>query len=142
MLHLTENLARLPTFVGGEIIERVERIILEFTIPHATEFYRLGGAADQLKRLASFILTSDLDRFVASDLTTNIRDLRGLPLAMVNERISPLIAGGWLDPADKTSTCRVWTINPAVRIQFADRRQSEVARKAAITTMLRARRRS
>jgi hypothetical protein len=35
---------------------------------------------------------------VASDLTSNVADLRGLTVDEFNERLSPLIAGGWLDP--------------------------------------------
>jgi Protein of unknown function (DUF3987) len=141
ILHVAEEHGpTLPNFIGSTIIKRVDQIIREFIIPHGHEFYRLGGAAEQLKQLASFILTSDLERFRASDLTANVRDLRGQSLLTINERLSPLIAGGWLEPADRTQVCRVWTLNPAVRARFVDRRQTEMARKKAITTMLRERR--
>jgi hypothetical protein len=137
ILHVTEHVNQLPGFIGGTIAKHARQIILDFVIPHAAEFYRLGSTGDRLKRLAIFILTSDLDRFRAADLTSNVRDLRGMPLATLNEQVSPLVAGGWLDPADKTPVCRAWTINPAVRLRFASRRQIEAARKATILTMLR-----
>src|SRR6516225_10209735 len=143
ILHVAEEHGpTLPNFIGSTIIKRVDQIIREFVIPHGHEFYRLGGAAEQLKQLASFILTSDLERFRAADLASNVRDLKGQSLVTINERLSPLIAGGWLDPADRTQVCRVWTLNPSVRVRFADRRRTEVIRKKAVTTMLRERRAS
>ena len=58
-------------------------------LPHAFAFYRTAEAAaggDRLQRLASYILTSGKPRIVASDLTSNIADLRGLTVDELNER--------------------------------------------------------
>jgi hypothetical protein len=69
-------------------------------------------------------------------LTTNVRDLRGLTLIEINERVSPLVAGGWLEPTDKTPTCRVWTVAPQVHVQLAERAKSEAGRKTALAALI------
>jgi hypothetical protein len=138
ILHLVEF--PKERFVGGKIAENVCRIVREFLIPHAFEFYSLGETGDQLKRLASYILTCDKDRILASDLTTNIRDFRGLSLFGVHERVSPLVAGDWLAPVDRTPTCKAWRVNPAIKVRFAEQARKEAERKRLITEMLSARR--
>jgi hypothetical protein len=123
--------------VGEHTVQDVRRLMLDFILPHAKEFYR-GAASegDRLRRLASWVLTSAKDRVLASDLTTNVADFRGLKLAEVNERVSPLIAAGWLTPADFTPTCRSWTVTPLVRTQLAERARIEEARKAALAALM------
>jgi hypothetical protein len=96
----------------------------------------VGETGDQFKRLASYVLTCGKDRILASDLTTNIRDFRGLSLFEVRERASVLVAGGWLDPVDHTPMCKAWWVNPAVKLKFADRAQKEQEQKHIITEML------
>jgi Protein of unknown function (DUF3987)/RepB DNA-primase from phage plasmid len=124
--------------VGEQTIDNVRRLTLDFILPHAFEFYRGTEATegDRLRRLASWILTNSKQRILASDLTTNVRDLRGLTLPEVNERVSPLVAGGWLQPADKTPACSAWTVAPQVRSQLAERVKSEAARKTALAAAL------
>src|SRR5215471_4681903 len=96
VLHLSE----FPNdrFIAGKVAKNVDRLVREFLIPHAHEFYGVGETGDQLKRLASYVLTCGKDRILSSDITTNVRDLRGLSLFQVRERVSVLVAGGWLDP--------------------------------------------
>ena len=114
----------------------MDRLVREFLIPHGYEFYTLGETGDQIKRLASYVLTCGKDRILASDLTTNVRDLRGLSLFQVRERVSVLVAGGWLAPIDNTPTCRAWKVNPAVKLKFAKQAQKEEERKRNILEML------
>ena len=133
------HLAEFPNarFVGGKIAGNVHRLMLDFLVPHAFEFYRLGESGEALKRLASYILTCEKSRILASDLTTNIRDFRGLTLARVRERVSPLVAGGWLDPVDYTPMCRAWWVNPVVAVKFAVQRKKEEERKQGVIAMIR-----
>jgi len=140
VLHLSEFPGE--RFIAGKVAESVSRLVREFVIPHAHEFYGVGETGDQLKRLASYVLTCGKDRILASDITTNIRDLRGLSLFQVHERASALVAGGWLDPVDRTPTCKAWKVNPAVKLRFADQKRKEAKRKSLITEMLRARKSS
>ena len=60
--------------------EDVSRLVIEFILPHAFEFYRTAETetdGDRLQRLASWILTSGKMRVTSRDLTHNVRDLRG-----------------------------------------------------------------
>ncbi len=120
--------------IGEQTVADVRKLILDFILPHAFEFYRGAEATngDRLQRLASWILTSGKQRIVARDLMRNVADFRGLNLLQINERVSPLVAAGWLVPADQTPVCRVWAVTPQVHAQFAERVKIEEARKAEI----------
>ena len=123
--------------VDERTIENVRRLILDFIVPHAFEFYRAADSeGERLRRLASWILTANKIRIVVSDLTTNIADFRGLTVMQVNERVSPLVAAGWLQPADRTPLCRAWMVSPQVYVQFAERAKQEQARKALLRSLM------
>jgi len=81
-------------------------------------------------------LTSGKQRILASDLSTNIADYRGLTLVEINKRVSPLVAVDWLMPTDKTPVCRVWNVTPEVHRQLAERAKSEEARKAKLARLM------
>jgi hypothetical protein len=120
-------------------VENARRLIVDFILPHAFEFYRTAESltnGDRLKKLASYILTSGKTRIVASDLTTNVADCRGLTLFEVNDRVSPLVAAGWLEPAATTPICRAWRVFPAVAVQFAERCQIERQRKTELAALM------
>jgi hypothetical protein len=94
--------------VGVDVVERVQKIILDFVIPNGLEFY-LGDHApegEQLRKLASYILTTDRDRIRASDLTRSIAGFKGLQLGDLNHRVSVLVAAGWLTPEERMPACR------------------------------------
>jgi hypothetical protein len=145
-LHMAYHLAEHPELAGSGVadpvsehtVEYVRRLVLDFILPHAYEFYCGAGATDgeRLRRLASWILTAGKDRVVASDLTSNIADFRGLTLRDVNDRVSPLVALGWLQPAENSPACRSWTVTPQVHVQLAERAQTEEARKAALAHLM------
>src|SRR5262245_22123381 len=80
-LHMAHHLARdldhgaelgagVADPVSEQTIENVRRLILDFILPHAYEFYCGTGTAEaeRLQQLASWILTSGKNRIVASDL--------------------------------------------------------------------------
>jgi uncharacterized protein DUF3987 len=144
ILHMAHDPQNGATYaVSKTTVENVNHLMREFILPHAFEFYQGADGADgeRLRRLASWILTSGKDRIVASDLTTNVADFRGLPLAEINIRVSPLVAAGWLQPADHTPVCRSWAVNRIVWQQLAARARVEEARKAALAVMMGSRRR-
>jgi hypothetical protein len=145
ILHIAENPKEAAADrVEETTIEKVRRLVLDFILLHAFEFYRGAEATngERLRRLASWILTSGKRRIVPSDLTTNVADFRGLTLIEVNERVSPLVAAGWLHPADNSPVCRSWTVNPQVHIQLAERAKSEERRKTALAKLMGSPRRS
>jgi hypothetical protein len=137
ILHMVVDPKQAVTnLVDESTVNKVERLVWDFILPHATEFYRSAETSDQLRSIASWILTSGLARIVPSDLTRNVAALRGLTLFDVNQRVSPLIAGGWLFPEDKTPVCRAWQVAPQVRLQLAERARMEDARKTELARMM------
>jgi hypothetical protein len=105
ILHMAADPEAGGTYAIGETtVENVKRLVLNFILPHAFVFYRTAESAadgDRLKKIASWVLTSGKTRIVASDLVKNIRDLRGLGLFDLNRQVSPLVAGGWLEPGER-----------------------------------------
>jgi hypothetical protein len=120
-------------------VKKVHRLVIDFILPHAFEFYRTTESAttgDRLKKIASWILTNGKERFVVSDLTSNVADLRGLTLFDVNERVSPLVAVGWLKAEERNNLNRAWRVNPKVFTQFAERLKEEEKRKAQLAELM------
>lgn len=130
--------------VEEKAILNAARLIEEFVLPHAFEFYRTAESAtdgDRLQKVASWILTSGKARFVVSDLTTNVAAFRGLSLWDVNQRVSPLVAGGWLTPEERGPVSRSWSVSPDVFGQLKARTEEEERRKAALAKLMNSRRR-
>jgi Protein of unknown function (DUF3987)/Primase C terminal 2 (PriCT-2) len=124
--------------VEESTVANVRQLIVEFIVPHAFEFYgKAEDGSERLRKLASWLLTCGKNRFVASDITSNVREFRGLDLFDVNKRLSPLVAGGWIEPQDRTPANRAWAINPAVLRQFEKQTQVEAARKEEIVRLIR-----
>jgi Protein of unknown function (DUF3987) len=124
--------------------ENVDSLIRDCILPHALEFYSgVEGATngDRLAQLASWILTNAKERFVASDLTSDVASYRGLSLFEINERVSPLVAANWIKPKEKGRHCRAWDVNPDVFKQFAARSKQEEAAKQKIARLMHSARR-
>jgi hypothetical protein len=138
ILHMVSDPENGATYaIEHATIENVRRLVVDFILPHAFEFYRRGeGNSERLKKLASWILTSGKTRLIASDVTSNVADFRGLTLCEVNERLSPFVAAGWLEPQEHTPVNRAWTVSPAVFTQFAERCHTEEARKASLAELM------
>ena len=82
-------------------MENVKKLLLEFILPHAREFYRTADTVtggDRIQRIASWIVTSGVKVVTARDLTRNVTGMRGLGIRDIHARVSPLVAGGWLVP--------------------------------------------
>jgi hypothetical protein len=124
------------TVVQKSVIEDVATLMRQFTLPHAFEFYRKASTSDRLQRLASWILTSGKTRILPSDLTVNVSDFRGLGTWELNQRISPLVAGGWLIPNEPGPVPKSWTVNPRVHEFFRDRTAAEERRKASVAELM------
>jgi hypothetical protein len=126
--------------VSEKTVRNAERIIREFCIPHALELYRStsdNADWDYLRKLASFILTSPKDRFTASDFTNGVHSMRGLGVWEVAQKLSPLVAGGWLVEDESGKVTRAWEVVKGLREGMAKRREEEVSRKAEIVSELR-----
>jgi hypothetical protein len=119
------------------IFEAVDRLIRDFVLPHALAFYTISSSdGDSFRRIASYILTSRKHRIVASDLTRNIAGMKGLSLWDVNQKVSPLIAGGWLAPEDAGPTNRAWIVKPIVFQELAEQARREEERKRDLAILM------
>jgi hypothetical protein len=138
ILHLATDPERNPTMpVEEDTVAAAERVVCDFILPHALEFYNVGNKQERLRRLASFILTCGKTRIVASDLTAYIWDMRGLTLKELNDRMSPLEAGGWVEPETHISfSNKAWRVAPAVAVRFAARQKAESERKALFAKII------
>jgi hypothetical protein len=141
ILHLAANPRNTTEPIEDSTIEAVGRIVHEFILPHAYGFYRIGPyEGDQLQRLASWILTSGKTRIIASEFSKSVWGLRGLPVKELNDRISPFVAGGWLEPESKVGFSNIaWNVRPGVLTQFEERRKTEEARKQTLGKRMKAR---
>jgi hypothetical protein len=145
ILHLAEDPdeQRLHA-VSRKTAEDVRKVVLDFVIPHAMEFYRTADSftdGDRLKSIASWIVTADQTTITSRDLIRNVRNMRGLKLEEIHERLSPLVAGGWLGPDKPGPSNTRWHVKPAVRRQLEKRRQEEEQRKRILTELMRGPRR-
>jgi hypothetical protein len=137
ILHMAHDPENGATYaVEQRTVENVRRLMLKFIIPHGYEFYQQAAGSERLRRVASWILTSGKQRVLASDLTTNIADCRGLALPQIQERVSPLVAGGWLEPETLAPSCHAWKVAPQVHTQLAERAKTEEARKATLAALM------
>jgi hypothetical protein len=129
--------------IGRNAVEKATRVVKEFLLPHAREFYaRSEGEGEQLRTIASYVLTCGLDRIRLADLTNNVRFCRGKKVLEINQQVSPLVAGDWLIPAEPGPACRAWHVNRAhIDQQFIARMASEQRSKRAIVSLLGSRKR-
>jgi len=143
-LALILHMAADPDAGGGrdieqETVKHVRDIVVDFVLPHALEFYRSSEGltnGDRLKRLASWLITCKETKVTSRDLTRNVRCLRGLSTFDLNNAVSPLVAAGWLEPADKSPVNRNWTITPIVARQFEQQRKVEEHRKQLVAELM------
>lgn len=125
--------------VSKKTAKDVHRLVTDFILPHAHVFYRSAESesnGDRIRKLASWILTNNKDRFVGSDLSVNVWGFRGLTLFEVNECVSPLVAAGWIEADDKGPLHKTWKVNPTVFKQFELRAKQEEAEKAALAKLM------
>jgi Protein of unknown function (DUF3987) len=139
ILHLAANPKEaVKNFIGRPIIEKADRLIRNFLLPHAHQFYGTGeGESERLRKLASYVLTCGKNRLRLAEFTTNVRDCRGKTVLELNRQVSPLVAGGWLAPIEQGPACRAWAVNRAtIDAQFAEQCRVEQERKLVIRQLI------
>jgi hypothetical protein len=145
ILHLADNPKEaVKNFIGRTVVEKADRLVREFLLPHAHEFYSTGeGESERLRKLASYVLTCGKNRLRLADFTNNVWDCRGKTVLEINQQVSPLVAGAWLAPVEPGPACRAWDVNrAAIDAQFAERCREERGRKRAVAQLMGARRRA
>ena len=146
ILHLISANPR-HSLVSRQTVENVKKLVLDFILPHAYEFYRTADTVtegDRIRRIASWIVTSGVKVVNARDLVRNVTGMRGLKTRDIHARVSPLVAGGWLVPEDVRlgPENTKWFVNPAVARQFEARKREEERRKAEVARLMNSPRKS
>jgi hypothetical protein len=137
ILHLLDNPD--SDLIPQATIERAAILVREFLLPQARDFFaNLAGSPQQrLREAAGWILTKAPTRFLASDLTTSVWACRGISTKDLAELLDPLVTGGWIEPETPFPNNRAWTIIPHLRTAFADRAETERARREETRQLLR-----
>ncbi len=114
-------------FIDAGPAELAETLIFEHVLDHITQFHLwLGsGAGEHMKQIASYILARQprTNRLLLHHLTNDVRFCRGKGVNEIQQMISPLVSGNWLEPEDGGIGRRAkasWLINPRVYMQFGD----------------------
>jgi hypothetical protein len=134
LLHIIENKEDAAVLqVGESTVRHASKIITEFLLPHGRAFYQdtLNVGSDEgLQTVASYLLTSDQDRYTLSDLRYNARPLRDVKTAwQMNALLAPFVSGGWII---EDANGKAWAVASDLRQVFAERRAYELQRKAEI----------
>jgi hypothetical protein len=133
LLHVLETRDDAPFLqVGESTVRNASAILFDFIVPHGRLFYEKTLSADAtetLRVVASYILTSDQDRFRVSDFRSRMPALRDAKtLWEMNSLMAPFVSAGWLV---EDGDGRAWSIAPGLRDRFAERREIELKRKAS-----------
>jgi hypothetical protein len=132
ILHMAANPESTAREIAGHTVAQVRTLIVDFIVPHAVEFYRSTEEltdGERLRKIASWIVTSQQQTVTSRDLIRNVACLRGVSVLDLGTFVSPLVAAGWLEPVQQGPLNRTWTVNPTVAAQFARQRQIEEERK-------------
>lgn len=146
ILHVAHHPGEQLLSIDKDIVEKVDRLISEFLLPHAMLFYQqLGGTGlvnDTTRKLASWIITSKRDAFTSSDLMANVSGFRGQSLFVINRLTAPLVASDWIKPTTIGPDNHKWTVSDWVFAEFAERAAEEERRKTELAKLMHSPRRS
>jgi hypothetical protein len=106
-------------------------LIRKYLLPQAKLFFGTlaGSPYQRLREAAGWILTKAPMRFVASDLTANVRGCRGMGTKEIGEMLDLLVTGGWLEPENPFPSNRAWEIHPRLRATLVERHGTERDRR-------------
>jgi hypothetical protein len=129
ILHLLDNADEevIPT----QTVYRALLLIRKYLLPQAKLFFGTlaGSPYQRLREAAGWILTKAPMRFVASDLTANVRGCRGMGTKEIGEMLDLLVTGGWLEPENPFPSNRAWEIHPRLRATLVERHGTERDRR-------------
>ena len=148
--HYARILAPMHALRGGgstvsqKTAEDTEKILMQYALPQALAFFRADNSPifERERALAEYILAKSLIRFVASDITTNVREFRmntggRQSFDIVAPVAETLIVHGWIAAEKSDRTRGGWIVNPKVHEMFSDRARKEQDRRAVISEIIR-----
>ena len=134
----------LPQEISEDTAGRVADFMAEFIRPSAIAFYAgvLGMSAghEELIAIAALIVAKGMGEVTARDVQRSGQTLRHVTAEQFRAIVEKMEAFGWVekgDPAPRSNTPR-WIVNPRVHTLFADRAETEMARRDAARKALRA----
>jgi len=136
VLHMATDPQNGPYEPVSEDTAKAATLLLKnFAIPHARALYQEttdGVDRDDQRSLFSFVLTSPKNRFTVSDFTSGVHALRGRGELEVAQKVSIVVANGWLTAEDTRGVVKAWRIIPGVRELLSERYEIEKERKAKV----------
>ena len=130
--------------IGLKTAQDAEKILNDYVIPQSTAFFRSENSSmfERERALAEYILAKGLTRFVASEITANVREFRMNPGGKkAHDVVTPiaetLMTYGWLQLQEPDKPRSAWIVNPAVHELFADLAKQEQERREAIHQLIR-----
>lgn len=125
--------------VSDSTADAARTMLLRSVLPNAARVYTAMGAAggdlEATQSIAGYILTKHKERIVVSDLTNNVRVCRNRTVEEVRRLISPLEAGGWLQP-EKEYNPTAWLVSEHVHTFFKVRAEKETERRAMVRALI------
>jgi hypothetical protein len=121
-------------FLVSEQVAKSARILTKSALIHAGRVViGMGGDGDteSVQSVAGYILAKRKERVLASELARDVRACRKQPLATIQRFVSPLVAGGWMNPEKEHAGNTVWTVNPVIHDAFRNRAIEEESRRLA-----------
>jgi len=111
-------------------------IFFNYVVPHAMQFFSAENSTlfRREQAAADYIISKQLERLVASDLTANVREFRNDPhnrtaLEIVTPVAENLCNYGWLLPEVSAAKPKSWIVNPRVHEIYKDRAEKERLRR-------------
>lgn len=159
VLHIIENPEGAARLLSEKTARDAARLVMDFILEHGLACYRtleeITAQGDRLEKVASYLLTArdkngELKQaFVPSDFTNNCPFARNMDLIQLDKLLGPFVAAGWLHESEKIKmtygrgkTAKMkWTLEPEVRVQFANRQADEERRKGKVAKLMNAQRR-
>jgi hypothetical protein len=102
---------------------------MQHVLRHAALLYQwLGGGGDDetTKAIAGFLLTHPRAHVTYSDLSSKVWRCKGMDARRLQEAVSPLVVGGWLEPdGGLNPKGNRWHVNERIYRQFGERAARE-----------------
>ena len=137
--HMIEHHADAwETDIDGDTARRVARFMHEFLWQHAVAFYfgvlNVGGEHDRLMNLAGYILAKERTEVTSRDVQRSSNTFKDLKRRDIDGIFEQLQALSWVEPrpSQRANGVSRWAVNPQVHTMFAERKEEEIKRRAAV----------
>lgn len=128
--------------VAADIAERVHALLFEYLFWHLRHFYEVvigdsAGEIELLHRVADWILAAAPDRFTSSHVSKGVTPWRSSSWNIRRNVLERLELCGWIDRArTQRYGSDAYTINPRVRLVFAERADFERQRRDELRSQI------